>query len=355
MKVCLITDTHFGIKNDSILFHDYQKKFLDNIFFPELERRNITRIIHLGDLADRRKTISFNTWQFLQENFLERTRKYNLDIILGNHDVYYKNTNKLNSPELLFKDYSNINIYSKATEIEDINALYIPWINAENYEETMEAIKNTTKPLAFGHLEVNGYVMFKGAICDKGMTPEIYSSFDMVFSGHFHTKNSNGNIHYLGCPWDLIFTDSEDLKGIHFFDTETYELEFVANPYKIFNRLYYNDTGAKKVKDVLLSDEFYENLKNTFVKVYIKSKNNPVFFNRYCDRLNESSPNSIIYIEEKVDVSLSDENVSLTEDTLSIIRNSLDDYSDIIPNENKKKELENLITELYVEALKDEN
>ena len=58
MKIALITDTHFGARNDSLLFLDFFRKFYENIFFPTLKERGIKEIIHLGDVVDRRKFIN---------------------------------------------------------------------------------------------------------------------------------------------------------------------------------------------------------------------------------------------------------------------------------------------------------
>jgi len=353
MYLALISDTHFGIKSDSKLFYDYQKKVMDNLILPELDRRKdrITKIVQFGDLTDKRSSINFNTLQFMKNEFFEKIKNFKIDLILGNHDCYFKNTNSLNSPSLLLKnDYPNLTVYESATEVDGL--LYVPWITAENSEDTLKLIKKSRSKILFGHLEIEGYTMFKGAVCDHGLNSDLFHKFEIVMSGHFHTKSNKGNIHYLGSPWDLIFTDTEDIKGIHFYDTETGELEFVQNPYKIFNKYTYDDTYASDLSEVLLRDETYGNLRNTFVKVYVRNKTNPVFFDRYCERLTEASPAAINYIEEFPDVQQLENVASLSEDTLSIIKKSIDDYSDLIPQAESKLKLENLLSKLYIEALK---
>ena len=69
MKIALITDTHFGARNDSEVFNDYFFKFYDNTFFPYLEEHNIKHCIHLGDITDRRKFINFKTLQKFRHDF----------------------------------------------------------------------------------------------------------------------------------------------------------------------------------------------------------------------------------------------------------------------------------------------
>ncbi len=99
MKIALLNDTHFGCRNDSPAFMNYHNRFYDEIFFPYIKENNIKRLIHLGDVVDRRKFINFKTAHTFREEFMHRLYKEGIDthIILGNHDTYYKNTNEVNA------------------------------------------------------------------------------------------------------------------------------------------------------------------------------------------------------------------------------------------------------------------
>lgn len=350
-KIALITDTHFGIKSDSPIFYEYFDRFLDNVFFPELDRRKIDKIIHLGDVFDRRKTVNFNTLTWARNSFFDRIEeRATMDIIVGNHDTYYKNTNNVNSPDLLLGDYSNIRIFEETYE-ED-NLIYVPWLTDENTEESLKKISKSSANILLGHLQVKGFSMFKGAICDHGLSSDVFHNYDLVLSGHFHIKNDSSNIYYLGCPWDLMFTDVDDIKGFHILDTENASLEFIQNPYKLFNRIYYDDSTITSIKDILLSEKKYNDLTNTFVKVIIKSKTNPIFFDRFCERLTDANPYSVVYAEQFLELESSDEVATLSEDTLSLLKSSISDYSDLLTDNVKTKELESLLSDLYLEAIK---
>lgn len=357
MRLALITDTHFGVRNDNSLFYPYFAKFLKNIFFPALNYYGVERVVHLGDLTDRRKYLNFQTLDFMRKAFLNPLKKYPMDIIIGNHDTFFKSTNNLNSPSLLLQDYENITIYKEPTHVtipdsKNTQILFLPWITSENRDETLQMISESNAKYVMGHLELTGYVMYPGSICHAGTDPNILSKFDTVFSGHFHTKNASKNVHYLGCPWDLIFTDAEDEKGFHIFDTETGELEFVGNPYKMYHKYVYNDAGVTDVADVMLTEDDYKLIRNTFVKVFVRSKNSPVFLDRFLDRISECGPAQLTVVEETVTLDTTAAEVSISEDTITVLRKSINDYSDLLPSEDKKEQVGKFLEELYVEAIK---
>ena len=140
MKIALITDTHFGARNDNSNFNDYFFEFYEKQFFPYLEEHNITDVVHLGDVMDRRKFVSYKTAKDFRERFVDKFANINLHMLVGNHDTFYKNTNAVNSlHELVDGRYDNINVYEKTTEVEfdGCKILFVPWINAENMTHTM--------------------------------------------------------------------------------------------------------------------------------------------------------------------------------------------------------------------------
>ena len=127
MKIALITDTHWGVRNDNVAFLDNSKRFLDEVFFPYLRDNGVSTLIHLGDLVDRRKYININTARRLREDFLVPLKDHSLDvhIIAGNHDTYYKNTNEVNSLRELTNSY-DFCIYDKfPQEVEFDNAIIL--------------------------------------------------------------------------------------------------------------------------------------------------------------------------------------------------------------------------------------
>ena len=54
-----------------------------------------------------------------------------------------------------------------------------------------------------------------------------------------------GKSFILGNPYQMFWNDVDDKRGFHIFDTETNELEFIENPYTIFERIYYEDNNHR--------------------------------------------------------------------------------------------------------------
>ncbi|MEK9696355.1 MAG: metallophosphoesterase, partial [Candidatus Poseidoniales archaeon] len=206
MKIALVTDTHWGVRNDNLAFLDYFDKFYGNIFFPTLDKLGISTVLHLGDIVDRRKYISYVTLRRLKEGFIEPCLYRNIDlhVIVGNHDVPYKNTNDINAMQELF-DSTGVKYYSEVKEVlfDDVPHAIIPWINNSNYTDTMQFLKSTEAQVVFGHFEIAGCLMGRGQMNEHGMKISDFKRFDKVMSGHFHHKSTTGNIDYLGCPYEL--------------------------------------------------------------------------------------------------------------------------------------------------------
>lgn len=286
MKIAIINDLHFGVRGDSNIFLDHIKKFLDTTFFPYLEEHQIKDIVIPGDLVDRRKFINFNTLKRMREDFLQKLKPYAVHLSVGNHDVSLKNTNEVNALTELLKteDYYSCKIYLEPTEviIGEIKCLMLPWINQQNYDKTLHMIKETDAKICFGHLELEGFEMHLGTFCHEGLDPKLFDKFHSVFTGHFHHKSSRMNIHYTGAPYQMTWSDYDDPRGFHIFDTETYELEYIKNPHEMFIKIVYNDKD-KQLEDVMNMN--FDTFENTYVKVIVQNKENPYWFDLFLEEI----------------------------------------------------------------------
>lgn len=345
MKIALITDTHFGARSDSVPFDKFFNKFYTEIFFPELEKRKISNIIHLGDCFDRRKYVNFNTLKSCREYFFDvaKDRNIQINMLVGNHDTFFKNTNTVNSPDLLLKEYSNVCTYENAqsVKIAETEILLLPWICADNYDGTIEEIKKTNAAICFGHLELAGFSMMRGHECDDGYDPAIFKNFELVCSGHFHHRHSKGNIHYLGNPYELFWSDLEDPRGFHIFDTQTRELEFIENTLTMFIRYYYDD--EKLDPDTADINSFA----GKYVKLVVVNKKDFYKFDKFVENIYKVNPLELKIIEDfsEFEAEALDDSVDL-EDTLTLLSN----YVDSIETDTDKDKLKGLLKTLYVEA-----
>ena len=340
MKIAIITDTHFGARKGSKHLHDYFELFYRDVFFPSLEEHQIDTVIHMGDIFDSRKAIDLQTLEWSKRVILEPLKKYKVYLTIGNHDCYYKNTNNVNSPELLLRNYPNIEVHTKATEviIDKLKILFLPWINSENFEETEKLIKKTKAKVAMGHLEVNGFKATRGHMMENGMDAKVFNKFEKVYSGHFHTRSNDGKIYYSGNPYEMFWNDVNDKRGFHIFDTKTLEHTPIDNPYRLFYNIYYDDTNYK-----LFNTSLY---KNKIVKVIVRQKSKLEEFDKFIDKLYAAGVQDLKIVEnfeiQENDVFDIDED----ENTISILNRYIDE-SDFSFDKNTIK---NIFQDLYKQA-----
>jgi len=342
MKIAIITDQHFGARKNSKLFHDHFLNFYNNIFFPTIEKESITTVVDMGDTFDSRKGIDFSALSWAKNHYYDRLQEMGVQVhtIVGNHTAYYKNTNQVNAVDLLLREYSNVKVYSDPTEIKlgDLKVLLLPWINEENQKNTFSEIKKSTCECAMGHLEFAGFRVNRQIIMEHGLETKPFDKFKRVYSGHYHTRSTDGKIYYLGNPYEIYWTDVNDTRGFTILDTETLEHFHVDNPYNIFEVINYDDTSIKKFN--------FSKYENKIVKVVVKTKSNQFEFEKFLDKLYSSNV-SEVKIVENFDITLSEEIEEIeSEDTVSILDRYIED-SEITMDKTKIK---NIMRDLYKES-----
>ena len=342
MKVAIITDQHFGARKSSKFLHDYFKKFYDELFFPYLEENGIKTVIDMGDTFDNRRSIDLWALEWAKENYYDRLQQMGVTVhtIVGNHTAYYKNTNSVNSVDLLLKQYENVKVYSEVTEVklDKLKVLFIPWINQENQETTFNLIKKTSCKCAMGHLELNGFRAHRGHVMEDGMDCKVFDKFKLVYSGHYHTRSNNGTVFYLGNPYEMFWNDVNDTRGFHIFDTETLEHTPVNNPYKMFHNIYYEDTPYQT-----LDTREYE---NKIVKVIVRKKSDTKKFEKFIDKLYSSNVAELKVVENFAIQESEEFEAFESEDTLSILNRYIEESEVSLD----KSVIQKLIQEVYQEA-----
>ena len=342
MKVAIITDTHYGARKNSKLFHDYFLKFYNDIFFPTLEEYGISKVIHLGDAFDSRKGIDFSALSWAKNNIFDRLREMSIDVhlITGNHDCYYKNTNQVNAVDLLLREYDNVTVYSEPTEVMlgKLPVLFIPWINQENEDKTFKLIEKTTCPCAMGHLELQGFRVNKQIVMEHGLESKLFGKFSRVYSGHYHTRSDNGTVFYLGNPYEMFWTDVGDTRGFHIFDTETVTHESINNPFRLFYNIYYEDTNHQT-----FDTREYE---NKIVKVIVRKKSDTKKFEKFVDKLYSAGVAELKIVENFALQESENFEVFESEDTLSILNRYIEEAEINLD----KSIVQKVIQEIYQEA-----
>jgi len=340
MKVAIITDSHFGARKGSKLFQDYFELFYKNVFFPTLEQYGITTVIHMGDAFDSRKSIDYQSFEWAKRVVFEPLSKYDVHLITGNHDCYYKNTNNVNSPNLLLQSYPNVKTYSSPTEIKvgNLNVLLIPWICIENEEQSLKAIKNTKSKIAMGHLEVQGFHVNRSVVMEHGLEANIFKNFTKVFSGHYHTRSDNGTIFYLGNPYEMFWNDVNDPRGFTIFDTETLEHTAINNPYRMFYNIYYEDTPHQ-----MFDVSEYE---NKIVKVIVRKKSDTKQFEKFIDKLYAANISELKIVENFQIQESENFEAFDSEDTMSILNRYIEEAEVSLD----KTIVQKLLQEVYQEA-----
>jgi DNA repair exonuclease SbcCD nuclease subunit len=340
MKIAIITDTHYGFKKGNKLFHDYFSKFYNDIFFPYLIKNKIKTVIHLGDAFDNRKGIDYWSLRWARNNVYDTFEKLGITVynIVGNHDIYYKNTNNLNSVSYLLSEYDNVIKIERPEEfnIGGLDILMVPWINQENQQETLRMIQNSTCKVSMGHLELNGFKVSHNLIMEHGLDPLTFDKFEKVFSGHYHTRSNNGKVYYLGNPYQMFWVDYNDKRGFTIFDTETLEHFHIDNPYQIFKIINYTDNTEVDINEY----------QDCVVKMIVKEKNDKVRYEKFVNQFLNLNLYDFKVIEETVVNDITDDGYVTGEDTLTLLKK----YVDESENRLNKNKIKQLINQIYQES-----
>jgi DNA repair exonuclease SbcCD nuclease subunit len=341
MKVLVITDQHFGVRNDSLTYVEYYRKFYNNVIIPFIVKFKIEHVLCLGDTFDRRKSVNFNSLEAAKDMWFDPLEKMGvkMTMLVGNHDIYYKNTLRVNAPSLLLGEYANISIMDGPGEflLGSLPVLGIPWICDDNRSRVYELLEQSTSSLCVGHLEFTGFETVPGIVMQHGISAEPFGKFEKVLSGHFHTKSTKGNIHYLGNPYQLYWNDYQAVRGFHILDTETLDLKFYKNPYMLFEKIYYRDSA--EWMDVT-------GYAGKYVKVIVEDKQDQLKFDKLIKMLYDAGVADLKIIE---DLSVEFEGVSEdveTEDTMTM----LDKYIDDVEFSANKESIKTTVRSLYLEA-----
>lgn len=340
-KIVILGDLHAGSRNSNKVVEYWQDKFFNECLFPYMELNGIKRIIQLGDVYDNRKWLNMNTIAWFQEVFVQKTKHMNIvvDALIGNHDTFYKHTNTPNSPTLLLSHFDNFTIWDKPGNmiVDDVTFTMIPWMCKENYDECYSRVVEGGD-ICIGHFDIQGFVMHPGAISVDGLRTSDFEKWNTVWSGHYHTQSQNANIHYLGTPYQMNWSDHSTKHGFWVFDTIDRSMQFIENPYRYFYRFEWNDGCSWS------DPELY----NAYVKVNVKSKTDFEAFEKFIDKINFKDPFDLKVVESYEE--FNQENVNDLID-LSSTEELIEEYIDEVASTANKDSVKQMMINIYHQAL----
>lgn len=357
-KIAILNDTHIGYKNSSQIFLDYMQRFFEEVFFPYCEKEGIDTILHLGDIFDHRKHVSVKALHFTRTFLLNqiRERGMKMHILPGNHDIAYKNSLELCSMFEILQHYTDcvtIHMNPEVVEFEGTNIGLVPWMAPENMDECVEFIQTAETSILAGHFEIAGFRYIANSnMKSSGFNKETFKRYDMVLSGHYHTKSNHGNITYLGSQYQFNWSDVDDRKYFHVLDTSSRDLIPVENPLRLYTKFYYDDSKAEKLEDIIKKRKHNKrNIEGNYVRVVVTEKKDYHIFDQFITFIKGHQPFDLQIIEN-FDEFLRDGDEGsesiVIEDTATLLL----DFVDNNINTNLDKELlKKYLNELYTEAM----
>jgi DNA repair exonuclease SbcCD nuclease subunit len=343
-KVALLGDQHFGYGDGRLVMHQFMERVYRDWMIPLLIERGIRQVFQFGDIYDKRKGVDSYSATESKRYFFEPLAEAGIQFIglIGNHDAFFTNSIEVNSPDLLLQDYRHVELIQNPVKVKIGTAIVdiVPWIARDNEQQIANFIAESESDYLFGHFEIEGFAMYKGVEAQHGMNRDFFKKYKKVFSGHYHTRSDDGNIMYVGTPHELNWNDYDDPRGIHIFDSETGELEFIPCPFTLHTMLVYDEdtVNVKKLPDI----------ENKYVKLVVDKRTDFKKFDKYVTALNALGPLDLKIIEDfsqfnDVEVTVDAKGLN---DTPTLLRNYVDETDTDLDKERLKREL----NQLYLEA-----
>ena len=215
-KAAVFTDIHFGLKSNSRLHNEDCETFID--WYIETAKENGCETgIFCGDWHHNRNSLNLNTMDSTIRSMEKLGKAFDQFFFFdGNHDLYYKDKRDVNSTAFA-KHIPGITFVDEFTVIEDV--AIVPWLVGDEWKK----IQKCNAKYMFGHFELPSFYM--NALVkmpDHGdLRPEHFKNQEYVFSGHFHKRQQQGKIHYIGNAMPHNYADAwDDDRGMMILDRE---------------------------------------------------------------------------------------------------------------------------------------
>lgn len=251
MKIAMIADLHIGIKKSDTVFMESQLRFFREQFVPELTAAGIKTLWILGDIFDTRQQLNTMAVNRVIELFRDTLKDFDINVIVGNHDMYLTTDTGINSLKILDL-LPNVTVYEKqdVLTVDGKKILVQPWI----VDYAQDGLFRGKYDYAFMHADIVGFDLGGGRLCESGLTAkELLKHIDHVYSGHYHNGvhrqfEQGKSITYLGAPYQLTRIDRDGIRGYHILDIATGERTLIENRMSMkFTRYVYPDIDKSMV------------------------------------------------------------------------------------------------------------
>lgn len=347
-KSAILGDLHLGVRGGDINFLEFQIAWL-KYFCEQCKALGITQVYQVGDFFDVRKNTDNRVVHKLLHEIIPMFREAGLKmtVLVGNHDIFYRDSNEISTPMLFLHTFAPdvFEVHDRLATVGDF--LLMPWLDRRNMEELADVLRHTKAKYALGHLEMEGFPMYKGSVAEHGLEHGIFKQFKHVWTGHYHTVSSQSNMTYVGSPYHLTWSDVVDgvKRGFWVFDSETGKAELVENDeaMTLFAVMEYDPAADYKEGSL-------DAYKGNILKVIVKEKKNERHFKKFMGVLTSLSLINYNIIDQTITVQAEEITVdekTLQLDTLSVM-NQVIDQTDTIADPVAVKAL---ASEIYIEAI----
>lgn len=227
----VISDIHWGCRSNSNEWLEICYKFHVEFLIPYLKKNAKPGDILFisGDIFDSRQSIGLNTLNMALEVYSEIAKILPIEIILGNHDIFMKDSNKINSVKPLGL-LPNITVYEEPVMKNwgGKKVLLMPW--RKNHDVEREFLLTQQADYLLCHTDFIGAKNNAYVTIEKGNSVEVVKNFRKVFSGHIHWRQKINNVTFFGCPYQMTRSDIGNDKGLWLLDFEKETEEFIVNP-----------------------------------------------------------------------------------------------------------------------------
>lgn len=327
-KIAIFSDLHLGVHQNSNFWHNIAIHWAD-WFTNELKKRRIDTIFFLGDFFHYRDEVAVNTLH-VGYQILKQLSDFNIVLIPGNHDSFYKEHAGVNSINI-FSGWKNLQIINEITTLNlcSKTATFVPWGG--------DILNVTQCDYLFGHFEINSFRMNGSKVCEKGRDPVIYLSKSRnIYSGHFHLRDirkyNEGCISYVGNTFEMDFGDYNQKKGFHILDISSSNLEFIENT---ISPRHIKIPMSKLDEDPMLLTP--ERLKGNIVRVIVDQKINTDSVEKLITKINSNNPatSSVEYVTSSIP--LVDGTLKECDMSTINIESALEEFIQLLDVEEKDK------------------